>query len=170
MAAISVATICRGPQLLITAGLAEGRTPTAWPPLQGDLGKAGANVVDQEVVVDRNLVSPGKPDDIPAFVPLRPLEVRQRSVARRSERRRRTEKKEPRPLGLGLFRCGGREFGSEAQRLGSAALIWPNADPRSRSTARSPIETMPRARPFSTTGSLRTACRRISSSTWSTES
>jgi protease I len=63
-----VFAICHGPQLLLTADVVRGRTMTAWPTVQGDLQKAGANVVDREVVVDRNLVTSRKPDDIPAFV------------------------------------------------------------------------------------------------------
>ena len=41
---------------------------TAWKTVLGDLRKAGADVVDEEVVVDRNLVTSRKPDDIPAFI------------------------------------------------------------------------------------------------------
>jgi protease I len=59
--------ICHGPQLLITADVVRGRTLTAWPTVQGDLQKVGADVVDREVVVDGNLVTSRKPDDIPAF-------------------------------------------------------------------------------------------------------
>jgi protease I len=40
---------------------------TAWTTVQGDLRYAGADVVDQEVVVDRNLVTSRKPDDLDAF-------------------------------------------------------------------------------------------------------
>jgi deglycase len=63
-----VFAICHGPQLLITADVVKGRTLTAWKTIQDDLRKVGANVVDQEVVVDGNLVTSRKPDDIPAFV------------------------------------------------------------------------------------------------------
>lgn len=59
--------ICHGPQLLLTAGMVQGRTLTAWKTVQGDLRHAGANVVDREVVVDRNLVTSRKPDDLDAF-------------------------------------------------------------------------------------------------------
>ena len=62
-----VAAICHGPWTLIEAGAAKGRTITSWPSLQTDLRNAGANWVDQEVVVDRDLVSSRKPADIPAF-------------------------------------------------------------------------------------------------------
>ena len=62
-----VAAICHGPWLLIDAGVAKGRTVTSWPSIRIDLKNAGANVVDQEVVVDRGLVTSRKPDDIPAF-------------------------------------------------------------------------------------------------------
>lgn len=62
-----VLAICHGPQLLITAGVTKGRTLTAWKTIQGDLKYTGANVVDQEVVTDGNLVTSRQPDDIPAF-------------------------------------------------------------------------------------------------------
>ncbi|HET7421153.1 MAG TPA: type 1 glutamine amidotransferase domain-containing protein [Candidatus Dormibacteraeota bacterium] len=63
-----VVAICHGPQLLLTADEYRGRRMTAWKTVQGDLRKAGADVVDQEVVVDRNLVTSRQPSDIPAFV------------------------------------------------------------------------------------------------------
>lgn len=60
--------ICHGPQLLITADVVRGRRMTAWTTIQDDLRKVGAEVEDREVVVDRNLVTSRRPDDIPAFV------------------------------------------------------------------------------------------------------
>ena len=48
-------------------GAAKGRQITSWPSLKTDLRNAGAQWVDREVVVDGNLVSSRKPDDIPAF-------------------------------------------------------------------------------------------------------
>ena len=62
-----VLAICHGPQLLITADVVKGRTMTAWKTIQVDLAKAGAMVVDQEVVVDRNLVTSRQPSDVDAF-------------------------------------------------------------------------------------------------------
>jgi protease I len=62
-----VAVICHGPWTVIEAGAARGRRIASWPSLKTDLRNAGAEWVDQEVVVDRNLVSSRKPDDIPAF-------------------------------------------------------------------------------------------------------
>ncbi|MBA3564732.1 MAG: type 1 glutamine amidotransferase [Gammaproteobacteria bacterium] len=62
-----VAVICHGPWTLIDAGVVEGRTITSWPSLQADLRNAGADWVDEEVVVDQGLVSSRKPDDLPAF-------------------------------------------------------------------------------------------------------
>jgi len=62
-----VATICHGPQVLITADLVRGRKMTSWPAIQVDMRNAGARWVDEEVVVDNGLVSSRKPDDIPAF-------------------------------------------------------------------------------------------------------
>ena len=60
--------ICHGPQLLLTANEYKDRKMTAWKTVLGDLEKAGANVVDQEVVVDQNLVTSRQPSDIPAFI------------------------------------------------------------------------------------------------------
>jgi protease I len=63
-----ILAICHGPQLLMTAGLVEGRRLTAWKTVQRDLEHTGADVVDEEVVVDDNLVTSRQPDDIPAFI------------------------------------------------------------------------------------------------------
>ncbi len=60
--------ICHGPQLLLTADEHKRHRMTAWKTVQGDLKKAGADVVDKEVVVDRNLVSSRMPADLPAFI------------------------------------------------------------------------------------------------------
>ncbi len=62
-----IAAICHAPWLLAEADLVQGKTVTAWPSIRTDLSNAGANVVDQEVAVDGNLITSRKPDDIPAF-------------------------------------------------------------------------------------------------------
>jgi protease I len=62
-----IASICHGPWMLIDSGLASGRTVTSWPTVATDLRNAGANWVDQEVVVDDGIVTSRNPDDIPAF-------------------------------------------------------------------------------------------------------
>jgi protease I len=62
-----VAAICHAPWLLIEAGLVDGKKVTSWPSVRSDLKNAGGNVVDQEVVVDGNIITSRKPDDIPAF-------------------------------------------------------------------------------------------------------
>jgi deglycase len=62
-----IAAICHGPWLLIEADLVRGRRLTSWPAIQTDLRNAGANWIDEEVVVDNGLVTSRKPDDIPAF-------------------------------------------------------------------------------------------------------
>jgi protease I len=62
-----VAVICHGPWTLIEADVVRGRKLTSWPSLRTDLRNAGANWVDEEVVVDSGLVSSRKPDDLPAF-------------------------------------------------------------------------------------------------------
>ncbi|BAV64741.1 type 1 glutamine amidotransferase domain-containing protein [Sphingobium cloacae] len=63
-----VAAICHGPWLLVEADVVSGRTVTSWPSVRTDLANAGAQVVDHEVVIDGNLISSRKPEDIPAFV------------------------------------------------------------------------------------------------------
>jgi protease I len=66
-----VAVICHGPWVLVETGNLRGRRMTSWPSLQTDIRNAGAEWVDEEVVVDTNgpgpLVSSRKPDDLPAF-------------------------------------------------------------------------------------------------------
>jgi protease I len=62
-----VAAICHGPWTIIEADKVRGRRMTSWPSVRTDLKNAGADVVDQEAVVDGNLVTSRKPDDIPAF-------------------------------------------------------------------------------------------------------
>jgi deglycase len=62
-----VAVICHGPWTLVEAGVVRGRKITSWPSVKTDLINAGADWVDEEVVVDNGLVSSRKPDDIPAF-------------------------------------------------------------------------------------------------------
>jgi protease I len=62
-----VAAICHGPWTLIEAQVVEGRRMTSWPSLQTDLRNAGAEWVDEQVVVDDGLVTSRKPADIPAL-------------------------------------------------------------------------------------------------------
>jgi protease I len=62
-----VGAICHAPWMLIEAGVVRDRTVTSWPSLRTDLRNAGANRIDQEVVVDDGLVTSRWPDDIPAF-------------------------------------------------------------------------------------------------------
>jgi protease I len=62
-----VAAICHAPWTLVEADVVQGRRLTSWPSLQTDLRNAGAEWVDEEVVVDGNLVTSRNPDDLPAF-------------------------------------------------------------------------------------------------------
>ncbi|WP_244928236.1 type 1 glutamine amidotransferase domain-containing protein [Nocardioides sp. W7] len=62
-----VAAICHAIWMLVEAGVVSGRELTSWPSLQTDVRNAGATWVDREVVVDGNLVTSRKPDDLPAF-------------------------------------------------------------------------------------------------------
>lgn len=62
-----VAAICHGPQMLIEAGVVKGQRLTSYPAVKTDLQNAGADWVDEEVVVEGNLITSRKPDDIPRF-------------------------------------------------------------------------------------------------------
>jgi protease I len=62
-----MAVICHGPWVLVESGVVRGKRVTSWPTLETDIRNAGGDWVDQEVVVDGNIVTSRKPDDIPAF-------------------------------------------------------------------------------------------------------
>ncbi|GAB3194013.1 protease I [Pontibacter aydingkolensis] len=62
-----VAAICHAPWTLIETGKVKGKKMTSYHTLKTDLKNAGADWVDQEVVVDQGLVTSRNPDDIPAF-------------------------------------------------------------------------------------------------------
>jgi protease I len=62
-----MAVICHGPWVLVESGVVRGRRVTSWPTLETDIRNAGGEWTDEEVVVDGNLVTSRKPDDIPAF-------------------------------------------------------------------------------------------------------
>jgi protease I len=63
-----VAAICHAAWVLCSAGVLKGRTATCFFAVKDDVINAGAKYVDQEVVVDKNLVTSRKPDDLPAFM------------------------------------------------------------------------------------------------------
>ena len=62
-----VAAICHAPWTLISAGVVKGRKMTSFKSIKDDLVNAGANWVDQEVVVDQGFVTSRNPNDLPAF-------------------------------------------------------------------------------------------------------
>lgn len=62
-----IAAICHGPWTLIEVDAVRGKKLTSWPSLKTDLKNAGAEWVDRPVVVDGNLVTSRKPDDLPDF-------------------------------------------------------------------------------------------------------
>lgn len=62
-----VAAICHGPWTLVEADVLRGRRLTSWPSIRSDLRNAGAEVVEEEVVIDGNLITSRGPDDLPAF-------------------------------------------------------------------------------------------------------
>lgn len=62
-----VASICHGPQLLIETGLLKGKKMTSYPSIKTDLKNAGAEWVDEEVVVDQGFVTSRSPEDLEAF-------------------------------------------------------------------------------------------------------
>ena len=63
-----VASICHGGWMLVSAGILKGRRVTSFFAIKDDLVAAGANYVDEEVAVDKNLITSRKPEDLPAFV------------------------------------------------------------------------------------------------------
>jgi len=63
-----VAAICHAGWMLISAGILSGRTATSFFAIKDDMINAGAEWVDQEVVVDGKLVTSRTPDDLPAFM------------------------------------------------------------------------------------------------------
>jgi protease I len=62
-----IATVCHGPQVLISAEVVRGKTMTSWPSVRVDLKNAGANVVDNPSVTDGNIVTSRWPADLPDF-------------------------------------------------------------------------------------------------------
>ena len=62
-----VAAICHAPWTLVEAGVLKGRTLTSWPSLRTDITNAGGTWQDERVVIDDNLITSRKPDDLPAF-------------------------------------------------------------------------------------------------------
>ena len=63
-----LAVICHAPWLLVSAGLAQGRRMTSYSSLVDDVRNAGAEWVDEQVVVDGNLITSRNPGDLPAFI------------------------------------------------------------------------------------------------------
>ena len=64
-----VAAICHGPWTLVEADAVRGRRMTSWPSVRTDLRNAGADVVDEEVVIDGQFTTSRSPADLPAFCP-----------------------------------------------------------------------------------------------------
>lgn len=62
-----VAAICHGPQILVSAGLLQGRTATCYRTVAPELTEAGAEYRDEPLVVDGNLITSRQPDDLPVF-------------------------------------------------------------------------------------------------------
>jgi protease I len=62
-----IAALCHGPQVLISAGLVKGKRMTSWPSVAVDLKNAGAEWTDEPVVIDGNIITSRKPEDIPQF-------------------------------------------------------------------------------------------------------
>ena len=63
-----VGSICHGGWLLVSANILKGRKATCFFAIKDDLVAAGANYVDVEVAVDKNLITSRKPDDLTAFM------------------------------------------------------------------------------------------------------
>ncbi|HEX7897188.1 MAG TPA: type 1 glutamine amidotransferase domain-containing protein [Planctomycetota bacterium] len=62
-----IGAICHALWVLCSAGILRGRKVTSFFAIKDDVINAGAHWLDEEVVVDRNLVTSRRPDDLPAF-------------------------------------------------------------------------------------------------------
>jgi protease I len=62
-----IAAICHGPWVLVEADIVQNKKITSWSSIKTDIANAGGNWVDQEVVVDKNLITSRKPDDLESF-------------------------------------------------------------------------------------------------------
>ena len=65
----TIAAICHAPWVAISAGILKGKRMTCVPAIKDDVMNAGADYVDEPVVVDGNLVTSRRPDDLPVFLP-----------------------------------------------------------------------------------------------------
>jgi protease I len=63
-----IAAICHGPWVLCSTTALKGRKATGFHSIKDDMANAGATFIDQQVVIDGNLVTSRKPDDLPAFM------------------------------------------------------------------------------------------------------
>ena len=62
-----IGAICHGPQILLSAGLLQGKQGTCAPSMSGELAEYGAEYRDEEVVIQGNIVTSRLPKDLPAF-------------------------------------------------------------------------------------------------------
>ncbi|MFW6225753.1 MAG: type 1 glutamine amidotransferase domain-containing protein [bacterium] len=62
-----IAAICHGPQILVTANIVKGITMTCYPSMKDELIEAGANYVDESLVIDKNIITSRKPEDLGEF-------------------------------------------------------------------------------------------------------
>jgi protease I len=63
-----VAAICHGPSVLISANILRDKKCTCFVAIKDDVMNAGARYMDEEVVIDKNLVTSRRPADLPAFM------------------------------------------------------------------------------------------------------
>ncbi len=101
-----VASICHGPWVLASAGVVEGKQVTSFASIRDDLVHAGAEWVDEEVVVDEHLVTSRQPDDLPAF--MRAVMTQLGAEAGESAEEARPERRKKAPAG----RSGRRTVGA----------------------------------------------------------
>lgn len=80
-----IGAICHAGSLLIDAGVAQGKRLTSWPSIRVDLVNAGADWVDAELVVDGNLITSRKPDDLDRFCACLLDTLRQQEAAQQGQ-------------------------------------------------------------------------------------
>ena len=91
-----VAAVCHAPWMLVEADLVDGVNVTSWPSVKTDLINAGARWVDRQVVIDGNIITSRKPDDLEAFSNAI-LEMLEKGVPQRAEPARAPEAASDRP-------------------------------------------------------------------------
>ncbi|MFP4047266.1 MAG: DJ-1/PfpI/YhbO family deglycase/protease, partial [Bacteroidales bacterium] len=89
-----VASICHGPQVLVTAGVLEGRTSTAYEEVKEEIEEAGGTFEDDSLVVDKNYISSRVPKDLPYFCKALEDKLNEEGLLKKADKNKDKKKKE----------------------------------------------------------------------------